>query len=108
MRKRHGRKRALGIRAPTAPRQRGNQRWAVDFAFGTVSDSRRFRVFCGIDHFTRECLATIVDNSTIGVRVAGETDNIAQGRPGRKLETVGDSFCHEQTVGQCYPCNHIM
>ena len=60
--------------------QGANQRWSVDFASDTLSDSRRFRVFCVIDDFTRECLATVVDNSITGKRVAREMDNIAQRR----------------------------
>ena len=70
--KRNGRKRALGTRAPLTIRQGANQRWSVDFASDTLSDSRRFRVFCVIDDFTRERLATIVDNSITGERVARE------------------------------------
>ena len=30
-----------------------DQRWSVDFASDTLSDGRRFRVFCMIDDFTR-------------------------------------------------------
>ena len=80
VRRRSGRKRALGTRAPMTIPQGVNQRWSVDFASDTLSDSRRCRVFCVIDDFTRECLATIVDNSITGERVARELDNIAQRR----------------------------
>ena len=52
----------------------------MDFAPETLSDSRHFRFFCVIDDFTRECLATIVDNPITGERVAREMDNIAQRR----------------------------
>ena len=90
VRKRGGRKRALGTRAPMTTPQGANQRWSVDFASDTLSDSRRFRVFCVIDDFTRECLATIVDNSITGERVARELDNIAQ-RRGFPLLVVSDN-----------------
>ena len=40
-----------------------NQRWSLNFASDTLIDSRRFRVLCVIDDFTRECLANIIDNS---------------------------------------------
>ena len=90
MRKRGGRKRALGTRAAMTIPQGANQRWSVDFASDTLSDSRRFRVFCVIDDFTRECLATIVDNSITGERVARELDNIAQ-RRGFPLLVVSDN-----------------
>lgn len=35
---------------------------------------------CVIDDFTRECLATVVDNSISGIRVARELDRIAEYR----------------------------
>ena len=75
-RKRGGRKRALAPRAPMTIPQGANQRWSVDFASDTLNDSQRFRGFCVIDDFTRECLATIVDNSITGERVARELDSI--------------------------------
>ena len=71
-------KRALGTRG------------AVDFPSETLSDSRRFGVFCVISDFTRECLATMGDNSIIGVRVARELDDIAQ-RRGLSLLVVSDN-----------------
>ena len=43
-------------RAPMTIPQGANQRWSVDFASDTLVDSRRFRVLCVIDDFTRECL----------------------------------------------------
>ena len=90
MRKRGGRKRVLGTPAPMTIPQPANQRWSVDFASDTLGDSRRFRVFCVIDDFTRECLATIVDNSITGEGVAREMDNIAQ-RRGFPLLVVSDN-----------------
>ena len=41
-------------------------------------DGRRFRIHCVIDDFSRECLATVVDNSISGIRVARELDRIAE------------------------------
>lgn len=40
----------------------------------TLVDGRRFRILCVIDDFSRECLATIFDNSISGQRVARELD----------------------------------
>ena len=62
----------------------------MDFAFDTLIDSPRFRVFCVIDDFTRECLATIVDNSITGERFARELDKITQQR-GYPLLVVSDN-----------------
>ncbi len=78
VRKRGGRKRALGTRAPMAIPQGRNQRWSLDFVSDALIDSRRFRILCVIDDFSRECLATVVDNSISGVRVGRELDRIAE------------------------------
>ncbi|VVT34315.1 conserved hypothetical protein [Rhizobium sp. EC-SD404] len=80
VRKRGGRKRALGTRAPMAIPQNANQRWSLDFVSDALVDGRRFRILCVIDDFSRECLATVVDNSISGERVARELDAIAERR----------------------------
>ena len=80
VRKRGGRKRALGTRAPMAIPQDANQRWSLDFVSDTLTDGRRFRILCVIDDFSRECLAIVVDNSISGERVARELDIIAEHR----------------------------
>lgn len=77
VRKRGGRKRALGTRAPMTLPQRRNERWSLDFVSDALVDSRRFRILCVIDDYSRECLATVVDNSISGERVARELDKIA-------------------------------
>ena len=77
VRKRGGRKRALGTRAPMTIPQDRNQRWSLDFVSDALVDGRRFRILCVIDDFSRECLATVADNSISGVRVARELDRIA-------------------------------
>lgn len=41
-----------------------NQRWSLDFVSDTLVDGRRFRILCVIDDFSREYLATGVDNSS--------------------------------------------
>ena len=66
VRRRGGRKRALGTRAPMAIPQDPNQRWSLDFVADTLSEGRRFRILCVIDDFSRECLATVVDTSLTG------------------------------------------
>ena len=90
VRKRGGRKRALGTRAPMAIPQDPNQRWSLDFVSDTLVDGRRFRILCVIDDFSRECLATIVDNSLSGERVARELDAIAE-RRGYPCMVVSDN-----------------
>jgi transposase InsO family protein len=78
VRRRGGRKRALGTRAPMVIPQGPNQRWSLDFVSDALACGRRFRVLCVIDDFSRECLATVVDTSISGVRVARELDQIAE------------------------------
>lgn len=90
VRKRGGRKRALGTRAPMAIPQDPNQRWSLDFVSDTLVDGRRFRILCVIDDFSRECLATVVDNSISGERVARELYAIAE-RRGYPCMVVSDN-----------------
>ena len=90
VRKRGGRQRALGTRAPMAVPQDKNQRWSLDFVSDTLVDGRRFRILCVIDDFSRECLATIEDNSISGTRVARELDAIAD-RRGYPCMVVSDN-----------------
>ena len=59
MKKRGGRKRALGTRAPMTLPQGPNQRWSLDFVSDMLADGRRFRVLVVVDDFTRECLALV-------------------------------------------------
>jgi len=77
VRKRGGRKRALGSRAPMAVPQGRNQRWSIDFVADTLVSGRRFRILTLVDDFTRECLGLVVDTSLTGQRVVRELDRIA-------------------------------
>ncbi len=63
VRRRSGRKRALGTRAPMTLPQGPNQRWSLDFVSDTLTDSRRFRMLAVVDDFTRECIALVADTS---------------------------------------------
>jgi putative transposase len=90
VRKRGGRKRALGTRAPMAIPQGANQRWSLDFVSDALACSRKFRIFTVVDDFSRECLALVVDNSLSGIRVARELDRIVESR-GRPCMVVSDN-----------------
>lgn len=83
VRKRGGRKRALGTRAPMAIPQGVNQRWSIDFVQDALDDGRRFRILNVVDDFTRECLASVLDTSLSGARVVRELDRLCllRGRP---------------------------
>ena len=89
VRRRGGRKRALGTRAPMTLPQGPNQRWSLDFVSDVLADGRRFRVLVVVDDFTRECLALVVDTSLSGRRVVRELDRIVE-RRGAPLLVVSD------------------
>jgi putative transposase len=96
VRRRGGRKRALGtrrlLRVPTA----ANQRWSLDFVSDTLSDGRRFRIlyvvddFCVVDDFSRECIGLTADTSLSGARVVRKLDAIVAIR-GRPATIVSDN-----------------
>jgi putative transposase len=90
VRKRGGRKRALGTRAPMAIPQDKNQRWSLDFVSDALANSRKFRILTVVDDFSRECLALVVDNSLSGIRVARELDRIIEMR-GAPCMVVSDN-----------------
>src|SRR5215813_3416387 len=91
VRRRGGRKRALGGRAPLALPQGPNQRWSMDFLHDQLSDGRRFRILAIVDDFTRECLALLADTSLSGLRVGRELDAIVaqRGKPAGCLSDNG-------------------
>ena len=90
VRRRGGRKRAMGTRAPMTLPQGVNQRWSLDFVSDALACGRRFRMLCVVDDFTRECLAPDVDTSLSSVRVARELDRIIALR-GKPLTIVSDN-----------------
>ena len=94
VRKRKGRKRAAGSRAPIPIEVRPNARWSVDFVHDQLSDGRRFRILNVIDDVTKECLAAIADTSISGRRVARELDAIVawRGRPDLIVSDHGTEF----------------
>ena len=80
MKKRGGRKRALGTRAPMTLPQGQNQRWSLDFVSDMLADGRRFRILVVVGDFTRECLALVLDMSMVRMRGARELDAIVETR----------------------------
>src|SRR5947199_646661 len=90
VRRRGGRKRALGTRRPLEVAVAANQRWSLDFIHDQLTDGRRFRILAVIDDCTRECLALIADTSISGRRVARELDDIIR-QSGRPKTIVSDN-----------------
>lgn len=76
VRKRGGRKRAIGTRAPMLVPRMPNERWSLDFVSDQFTDGRRFRVLTVVDDCTRECIALVADTSLSGQRVARELNQL--------------------------------
>ena len=83
VRRRRGRKRAAGTRAPVNAPLRPNDRWSLDFLSDVFEPGRRFRILAVIDDCTRENLGLIADTSLSGQRVARELDGLIRlyGKP---------------------------
>jgi putative transposase len=94
VRRRGGRKRALGTRAPMVVPQGPNQRWSMDFVSDALTDGRRFRILVVVDDFTRECLCLVADTSLSGVRVGRELDTVfvTRARPATCVSDNGTEF----------------
>jgi putative transposase len=83
VRRRKGRKRAIGSRLPLPRPDCLNQVWSLDFVSDALSDGRRFRILGVMDQYSRECLSLTVDTSIGGARVVRELDNLVHchGKP---------------------------
>ncbi|WP_430641187.1 IS3 family transposase [Brevundimonas albigilva] len=90
VRRRGGRKRAMGTRRPLDLPLAPNQRWSLDFVADQLTDGRRFRILTVIDNCTRECLALVADTSLSGARVVRELDAVIRQR-GRPDTIVSDN-----------------
>ena len=94
VRRRGGRKRALGTRRPMLVPDRINSRWSLDFVSDAFTDGRRFRVLAVVDDYSRECLALVADTSLSGIRVVRELDALMarRGRPEIIVSDNGTEF----------------
>lgn len=91
VRRRGGRKRAMGTRRPIETPSAPNQRWSLDFVSDQLTDCRRFRILAVVDDCTGECLALVADTSLSGLRVARELDAIIAKRGYRPDMIVSDN-----------------
>jgi len=90
VRRRRGRKRALGTRLPLPKPDSLNQVWSLDFLSDALSDGRRFRILGVMDQCSRECLTLAADTSIGGTRVVRELDRLID-RHGKPLCIVSDN-----------------
>jgi putative transposase len=91
VKKRGGRKRAIGTRAPMQTPEMPNARWSLDFVSDQLACGRRIRILTVVDDCTRECVAAVADTSLSGVRVARELDHAIakRGKPGTIVSDNG-------------------
>lgn len=103
VRRRGGRKRALGTRKPVLLPSMPNERWSLDFVSDAFTDGRRFRVLAVVDDYTRECLALVADTSLSGHRVCREIDSIIKhrGRPTTVVSDNGTEFTSTAVLHWC-------
>jgi putative transposase len=90
VKRRKGRKRALGTRQSLPRPDRINQVWSLDFMSDALSCGRRFRLLGVMDQCSRECLTLVADTSIGGVRVARELDHLIRQR-GKPACIVSDN-----------------
>ena len=90
VKRRGGRKRALGTRRPMEVPAAVNVRWSLDFVSDAFTDGRRFRILAVVDDFTRENLALIADTSLSGARVVRELQTLCEQR-GHPKTIVSDN-----------------
>ena len=83
VRRRRGRKRALGTRAPLRTAARPNDIWVLDFMSDVLETGRRFRLFAVEDQMTRKGLVAEVDTSLPGGRIVRVLEGLVaeHGRP---------------------------
>jgi putative transposase len=103
VRRRKGRRRAVGARAPAPVAAVPNQRWSLDFVHDQLASGRRFRVLNVVDDVTRECLTAVPDTSISGKRVVRElTDLIAmRGKPGMIVSDNGTELTSNAVLEWC-------
>ncbi len=103
VKRRGGRKRAVGTRRPLIVPSGPNQRWSLDFVSDAFTDGRRFRILAVVDDFSRECLALVPDTSLSGTRVARELDVVIarRGRPRTCVSDNGTELTSMAILGWC-------
>jgi transposase InsO family protein len=101
VRKRKGRRKAIGTRAPILVEARPNTRWSLDFVHDQLACGRRFRILNIVDDVTRECLAAVPDTSISGSRAARELTALIEqrGKPSMIVSDHGTEFTSNAILG---------
>nr|WP_237708141.1 IS3 family transposase [Oceanicola sp. S124] len=103
VRRRGGRKRALGTRRPMLVPEAPNMRWSLDFVSDALTDGRRFRVLAVVDDYSRECLALVADTSLSGLRVVRELETLIarRGSPAMVVSDNGTELTSMAVLAWC-------
>ena len=103
VRKRKGRRRAVGQRAPLLVAALPNARWSLDFVHDQLACGRRFRILNVVDDATRECLLAVADTSLSGRRVVRELAGLVarRGRPTMIVSDNGTEFTSNAVLAWC-------
>jgi putative transposase len=90
VKRRKGRKRAIGTRTPLPRPDSVGQIWSLDFMSDALICGRRIRLLDVIDQCSRECLLLVVDSSMPGSRVVRELDTLIR-KHGKPKMIVSDN-----------------
>jgi putative transposase len=103
VRRRGGRKRALGARLAPVVYERPHQAWALDFASDSLACGRRLRFLVVVDVVSKLNLLSIADTSISGRRVVRELSRLVEvhGKPGRIISDNGSEFTSNAVLGWC-------
>src|SRR2546423_1068936 len=106
VRRRGGRKRAIGTRAPMMVPMTPNDRWSLDFVSDQLTDGRRFRILTVVDDCTRGCLPSSPSPAIrAGIwrcampRAPRQLPSLPP--PNRAIQTPGANSPLDKTWGQC-------
>ncbi len=80
VKRRKGRKRAIGTRLPLPQVDKPNQIWSLDFVSDALACGRKLRVLGIEDQYAREGMALVVDTSLPGLRVVRELERLCRER----------------------------
>jgi putative transposase len=91
VKRRCGRRRAIGALAPIVAPQELSPRWSLNFVSDQLANGRRFRLLNVIDDLNSESLTSIEDFSLSGLRVIPELLAIItrRGKPAMKVSDSG-------------------
>ena len=104
VRRRKGRKRAVGTRTRPSVLALPNQCWSPDFVHDQLVAGRRFRVLNIVDDVTRECLRAVTDTSISGLRVVRELAALftERGKPGMIDSDNGTELTSNAVLAWCW------